>query len=198
MMSDALTTPVVHLLKAGVLYQGDAPLIWEQILAQQAAIADYLGVIGLDVVVDRAEGYAYVRQQDTEDRDDGTAVPRLVTRHRLSFPVSLMLVLLRGRLADSDAGSGDPRLVLTREDLVEMVRGFLPPRGNEAQLIDQIDAHIKKLVDLKVLRPTKQTTAAYEVRRHLKALVDAQVLDDFNDLLATYRSAASPAAKDDV
>ncbi|WP_240450924.1 DUF4194 domain-containing protein [Streptomyces sp. 11-1-2] len=109
-----------------MLYQGDAPLVWEQILAQQAAIGDYLAVIGLDVVVDRAEGYAYVRQQDSEARDDGTAVPRLVTRHRLSFPVSLMLVLLRGRLADSDASSDDPRLVLTREDLVEMVRGFLP------------------------------------------------------------------------
>ncbi|MFT9480762.1 DUF4194 domain-containing protein [Streptomyces sp. Mo3] len=70
-MSDALTAPVVHLLKAGVLYQGDAPLVWEQILAQQAAIGDYLAVIGLDVVVDRAEGYAYVRQQDSEARDDG-------------------------------------------------------------------------------------------------------------------------------
>ncbi|WP_327258044.1 DUF4194 domain-containing protein [Streptomyces sp. NBC_01244] len=196
-MSDALTAPVVHLLKAGVLYQGDTPLVWEQILAQQAAIGDYLGVIGLDVVVDRAEGYAYVRQQDSEARDDGTTVPRLVTRHRLSFPVSLMLVLLRGRLADSDAGSVDPRLVLSRQDLVEMVRSFLPPRGNEAQLVDQIDAHIRKLVDLKVLRPTKQT-ATYEVRRHLKALVDAQVLSDFSDLLATYRSAVSTTVKDDA
>ncbi|MGW2017606.1 DUF4194 domain-containing protein [Streptomyces sp. NPDC001927] len=196
-MSDALTAPVVHLLKAGVLYQSDAPLVWEQILAEQAAIGDYLGVIGLDVVVDRTEGYAYVRQQDIETRDDGTTVPRLVTRHRLSFPVSLMLVLLRGRLADSDAGSGDPRLVLTREDLVEMVRSFLPSRNNEAQLVNQIDTHIRKLVDLKVLRPTKQASA-YEVRRHLKALVDAQVLSDFNDLLATYHSAVSTTAKDDA
>ncbi|MFT9480761.1 hypothetical protein [Streptomyces sp. Mo3] len=58
-----------------------------------------------------------------------------------------MLVLLRGRLADSDASSDDPRLVLTREDLVEMVRGFLPPRGNEAQLVDQID-YIKACLHL--------------------------------------------------
>lgn len=196
-MSDALTVPVVHLLKAGVLYQGDAPGVWEQVLAQQAAIGDYLGMIGLDVVVDRAEGYAFVRQQDGDARDDGAVLPRLVTRHRLSFPVSLMLVLLRGRLADNDAGSDDPRLVLTREELVEMVRGFLPPRGNEAQLVDQIDTHIRKLVDLKVLRPVKQT-AAYEVRRHLKALVDAQVLSDFKDLLATYRSTVPTTVKDDA
>jgi hypothetical protein len=196
-VSDALTVPVVHLLKAGVLYQSDAPAVWEQILTQQAAIGDYLSVIGLDVVIDRAEGYAYVRQQDAEARDDGVTVPRLVTRHRLSFPVSLMLVLLRGRLADGDADSSDPRLVLTRDDLVEMVRDFLPPRSSEAQLVDQIDAHITKLVDLKALRQTKQA-GAYEVRRHIKALVDAQVLNDFNELLATYSSAVSATAKDDV
>jgi len=196
-VSDALTVPVVHLLKAGVLYQNDAPAVWEEILTQQAAIGDYLSVIGLDVVVDRAEGYAYVRQQDAEARDDGVTVPRLVTRHRLSFPVSLMLVLLRGRLADGDADSSDPRLVLTRDDLVGMVRDFLPPRSSEAQLVDQIDAHIKKLVDLKALRQTKQA-GAYEVRRHIKALVDAQVLNDFNELLATYSSAVSATAKDDA
>ncbi|GAA3035321.1 hypothetical protein GCM10020229_53420 [Kitasatospora albolonga] len=193
-MSDALSVPVVQLLKAGVLYQSDAPAVWEQITAHQTAIGDYLRVMGLDVVVDLAEGYAYTRQLDQEARDDGVTVPRLVTRHRLSFAVSLMLVLLRGRLAESDATSGDTRLLMSRDDLVEMVRGFLPPRSNEAQLVDQIDGHIKKLCDLKALRQTKQA-GLYEVRRHIKALVDAQVVNDFNDLLSTYRDTITP--KDD-
>ena len=190
-MSDALSVPVVHLLKAGVLYKSDAPAVWEQITAHQTAIGDFLRVIGLDVVVDVAEGYAYTRQLDPEARDDGVTVPRLVTRHRLSFPVSLMLVLLRGRLAESDATSGDTRLLLSRDDLVEMVRGFLPPRSNEAKLVDQIDSHIKKLCDLNALRQTKQP-GLYDVRRHIKALVDAQVLSDYNDLLSTYRDTITP------
>ena len=190
-MSDALSVPVVHLLKVGVLYQSDAPAIWEQITAHQTAIGDYLRIMGLDIVVDLAEGYAYTRQLDQEARDDGVTVPRLVTRHRLSFAVSLMLVLLRGRLAESDATSGDSRLLMSRDDLVEMVRGFLPPRSNEAQLVDQIDSHIKKLCDLKALRQTKQSRL-YEVRRHIKALVDAQVVNDFNDLLSTYRDTITP------
>ena len=189
-MSDALTVPVVHLLKAGVIYQSDAPVVWDQILAQHVQIGDYLRVIGVDIVIDRGEGYAYTRQMDADARDDGAVVPRLVTRHRLSFPVSLLLALLRGSLADNDATSSDTRLVLTRDELVEMVRGFLPPRSNEAQFVDQIDTHIKKLVDLKALRPTKQS-ASYEVRRHIKALVDPQVLSDFNDLLAIYRNTLS-------
>ncbi|GAA4561164.1 DUF4194 domain-containing protein [Streptomyces collinus] len=195
-MSDTLTVPVVNLLKAGVLYQSDAPGVWDQILAHQAAIGDYLAVLGLHLVIDPAEGYAFARQRDPDTRDDGASVPRLVTRHRLSFAVSLMLVLLRGRLADSDATSSDTRLLLSRDDLVDMVRGFLPPRSNEAQLVDQIEIHIKKLCDLKVLRATKQA-GWYEVRRHLKTLVDAQVLGDYHDLLATYRDTLD-APKDDV
>jgi hypothetical protein len=195
-VSDTLTVPVVNLLKAGVLYQSDAPAVWDQILAHQAAIGDYLAVLGLHLVIDPAEGYAFARQRDPDTRDDGASVPRLVTRHRLSFAVSLMLVLLRGRLADSDATSSDTRLLLSRDDLVDMVRGFLPPRSNEAQLVDQIDTHIKKLCDLKVLRATKQASW-YEVRRHLKALVDAQVLGDYHDLLATYRDTLD-ASKDDA
>ncbi len=196
-MSDALTVPVVQLLKAGVLYQSDAPAVWDQILAQQSQIGDYLRVIGLDVVIDRAEGYAYTRQLDADARDDGVSVPRLVTRHRLSFAVSLMLALLRGRLADSDASSSDTRLVLTRDDMVEMMRGFLPKCSNEAQLVDQIDTHIKKLCDLKALRPTRQP-GTYEVRRHIKALVDAQALSDFNDLLATYRATLTTTSEDNA
>ncbi|MFK0194239.1 DUF4194 domain-containing protein [Kitasatospora sp. NPDC090308] len=190
-MSDILSVPIVHLLKAGVLYKNDAPAVWEQITAHQTAIGDYLRVIGLDVVLDLAEGYAYTRQLDPETRDDGVTVPRLVTRHRLSFGVSLMLVLLRGRLAESDATSGDTRLLLSRDDLVDMVRGFLPPRSNEAKLIDQIDSNIKKLCDLNALRQTKQP-GLYEVRRHIKALVDAQVLSAYNDLLSTYRDTITP------
>jgi len=190
-VSDTLSVPIVHLLKAGVLYQNDAPAVWEQITAHQTAIGDYLRVIGLDVVIDLAEGYAYTRQLDPETRDDGVTVPRLVTRHRLSFGVSLMLVLLRGRLAESDATSGDTRLLLSRDDLVDMVRGFLPPRSNEVKLINQIDSNIKKLCDLNALRQTKQP-GLYEVRRHIKALVDAQVLSDYNDLLSTYRDTITP------
>ncbi|MFJ3720827.1 DUF4194 domain-containing protein [Streptomyces sp. NPDC090057] len=195
-MSETLTVPVVNLLKAGVLYQSDAPAVWDQLLAHQAVIGDYLAVLGLHLVIDTAEGYAFARQRDPDTRDDGASVPRLVTRHRLSFAVSLMLVLLRGRLADSDASSSDTRLLLSRDDLVDMVRGFLPPRSNEAQLVNQIDAHIKKLCDLKVLRATKQADW-YEVRRHLKALVDAQVLGDYHDLLASYRDTLD-APKDDA
>ena len=79
-------------------------------------------------------------------------LPRLVPRRSLSFQVSLLLALLRKKLAEFDAQSGDTRLMLTRAQIAEMVRVFLPATSNEARLLDQIDTHINKVVDLGFLR----------------------------------------------
>ena len=70
---------------------------------------------------------------------------------------------------------------------------FLPDSSNESRLIDQIDAHINKVVELGYLRRLRQTGPArdqphFEVRRILKAFVDAQWLSDFDDRLAQYQA----------
>ena len=76
--------------------------------------------------------------------------------------------------------------MLTREQITEMVRVFLPASSNEARLTDQIDAHINKAVTLGFLRQAKNTEPVYEVRRILKAFVDGQWLADFDAQLAEY------------
>ena len=120
-------------------------------------------------------------------------VPRLVARRPLSFPVSLLLALLRKKLAEFDAGGqeGGVRLVLSREEIVELVRVFLPETSNEVRLIDRVDTDIKKVVELGFLRRMKSTTgqpAVFEVRRILKSFVDAQWLAEFDARLAAYRT----------
>ncbi|MGH8548575.1 MAG: DUF4194 domain-containing protein [Methylococcales bacterium] len=163
-------------------------------LDDQARVLDYVAILALELVLDEAEGYAFLRSR-SEPADDETApcLPRLVARRPLSFPVSLLLALLRKKLAESDAGGGDTRLVLTRDEIVELVRVFLPASSNEVKLIDQIEIHINKIVDLGFLRrlkPAGGTTgglASFEVQRILKAFVDAEWLADFDSRLAAYQ-----------
>jgi hypothetical protein len=100
--------------------------------------------------------------------------------------VSLLLALLRKKLVEFDAINSDTRLMLTREQIVDMVRVFLPASSNEARLIDQIDAYIGKVVDLGFLRQVKNSESVFEVRRILKAFVDGQWLGDFDRRLAEY------------
>lgn len=191
-----LTTLVVPLLK-GVLYREDDTAQWAALLQLQARVRDYVAVLALELVVDESEGYAYLRAQP-QDEDAVHKPPRLVRRQPLSFPVSLLLALLRKKLAEFDASGADTRLILTRSQVVELLRVFLPAGSNESRLIDQIDTLLNKAVELGFVRRLKNPSETavgrsaaepvFEVRRILKAFVDAQWLADFDARLAAYQA----------
>lgn len=195
-----LSSLLIGLLK-GVQYREQDERQWAALLNLQARVRDYMAVLNLDLVLDEAEGYAFLKSRPEPAEDDpAPRLPRLVARRPLSFPVSLLLALLRKKLAEFDAGGGDTRLVLSRDDIVELVRVFLPDGPNEAKLIDQIETTLNKVVELGFLHKLKPASsgatgpAHYEVRRILKAFVDAQWLAEFDARLAVYQSALSGTA----
>lgn len=180
-----LSLVVVHLAK-GVLYRDTHPVPWQHLSRLQAQVRDYVTTLGLRVVIDEAEGYAFLRSRPDLDDRQGQPLPRLIARRSLSFHVSLLLALLRKRMAEFDAHGEDVRLILTREQIVEMIRVFLPATTNEARLFDQIDTHIGKVVDLGYLRRIPGQEHNFEVRRILKAFVDGQWLGEFEQRMADY------------
>ncbi len=195
-----LSQLMVQLLK-GVLYREDDERLWASLLRLQARVREQAAVLLLDLVLDEAEGYAFLKSRPDPDEADGAPrLPRLVARRPLSYPVSLMLALLRKRLAEFDASGGETRLVLSREDIAELMRVFLPEGTNEARLVDQVDATIAKVVELGFLRRLKPAAGSaadrglYEVRRILKAFVDAQWLTEFDARMEAYRTALSGGA----
>lgn len=191
MSDDDRLGPVLITLFQGVLYREEAEPAWQGLLELQARVRDYCGVIGLELILDEAEGYAYLRQRPSEP--NAAASPRLVQRRQLSFPVSLILVLLRKKLAEFDATGGDTRLIVSRDDLVDHLRLFLPDTANEARLLDRMDTHLGKVVELGFLRRLRGQDGQYEVRRILKAFVDAQWLDEFARRLEGYAEHAAAA-----
>ncbi|MEN8167286.1 MAG: DUF4194 domain-containing protein [Pseudomonadota bacterium] len=181
---------LIHLLR-GVLYRDQHELLWQALSESQVTVRAYLGVIGLELVVDEAEGYAFLRQRQPDTDQEQAALPRLVPRRPLSYPVSLLCVLLRKRLVEQDAGGGETRVVLGREQIVDMMRVFLPLKGNEAKTVDQINRHINKVIELGFLRPLHGQESQFEVRRILKALVNADWLADLDNKLSQYRAHAA-------
>lgn len=193
MNDDNQLGPILIALFQGVIYREAGAAPWQALLDLQARVRDYAGVIGLELILDEAEGYAYLRQR--MPAPDAPELPRLVQRRPLSFPVSLLLVLLRRKLAEFDATGGDTRLVVSRDDIVNHMRLFLPDTANEARLFDRMETHLNKVVELGFLRRLRGQETQYEVRRILKAFVDAQWLGDFAARLDAYAQHA--AAMDD-
>jgi Domain of unknown function (DUF4194) len=182
-----LSDVLVALLK-GVVYSDISADLWRDLLNLQGGVRDHLRLLGLDLIIDDSEGYAYLRQSEAAGEETSDSPRRLIPRRPLSYPVSLLLVLLRKRLAQHDAHGGETKLVLTREQLSEMLRVFLAAGPNEAKLDDQIDRHIERVAELGFLRDIKEENASlFEVRRILRAFVNA---DWLTDLESAYRDHA--------
>lgn len=187
--TDSLPGVVIALLK-GVVWRADDERRWQQLLGLQARVRDHVAVMGLVLEVDEGEGYAFLRQRPA---DDGPELPRLIPRRPLSYPVSLLLVLLRKKLVEADGGGADRRVVLRRDDLVDLLRHFVPDTTNQVRMVDQVQGHINKVKELGFLRQLRGRDDEYEVVRLLKTFVDAQFLEE---LLGRYRAYAATGGKD--
>ena len=189
---------IIPLLK-GIVYRENDAGLWNDLIRVQARAREYVSVLGLEAVIDESEGYAFLRARTETGDGPELELPRLVARRPLSFPVSLLLALLRKKLAEFDAGGGDTRLVLSRDEIVEMLRVFLPENTNEARVIDRVDAHLSRIVELGFLRRMRSegsapgAHAAFEVRRIIKAFVDAQWLGELDARLLAYREEVAGA-----
>jgi hypothetical protein len=182
-----LSIVLIALMK-GITTREDDPGVWQTLIELQPRVREYVAMIGLDLVLDEAEGYAYLRQRPSVPNEP--EVPRLVARRQLGYSVSLLLALLRKKLAEFDAGSGESRLIVSTEQITDMIRLFLADTGNEARLMDRVETDIKRIVEMGFLRKLHGSEDRFEVRRLLKSFVDAQWLDEFNRRLAEYKEKA--------
>ena len=144
------------------------PARWQSLLDLQTRVRDHVAVLGLELILDEAEGYAYLRQRPVREGEE--ELPRLVPRRQLGYQVSLLLALLRKKLAEFDATSGEPRLILGRDDIVEMMRLFLPDTANQARLMDRVDAQINRITEMGFLRRLRGTDNQYEVAAHIEGI----------------------------
>jgi len=181
---DALSRVIIALLK-GVVYLDNDPNVWQHLLDLQARVRDYVAIMGLALMLDEAEGCAWLSTLPAGKVF--SLCPVSVSRRQLSYPVSLLIALLRRKLTENDALGGDNRLIINRDDIIEMLRTFLPEGSNEAKLVDRIDAYINKVVELGFIRRLRGQDNVFEVHRIMKAFVDAQWLSEFDTRLKEYR-----------
>ncbi|MBN1411934.1 MAG: DUF4194 domain-containing protein [Spirochaetales bacterium] len=175
---------VVITLCKGVVYGDENPDLWQKLLNLQASVRDYVRVMGLELVIHEDENFAWLKKIESGEEEGD--LPTLIVRRQLSYPVSLLLALLRKRLAEHDTTSGERRLILDRQEILDLMKTFLTRGTNEARITDQIDSYINKAVDLGFVRRLKNESGKFEVRRILKAFVDAQWLGEMEKKLKEY------------
>lgn len=173
---------VIRLLQGPLSSDDSGP--WNLLLIHETPVREYLAKIGLELILNEPDGYAFLRQPEWEGADGQRIVlPRLTRRDRLSYHVTLMCALLRERLDQFEAGTPETdRLIITSDDLRDMLRPFLPERGDERALLKKIDETANKVVELGFLRRPGADNR-YEVRPILKARIASDALADLLQML---------------
>jgi len=179
---------IIHLLK-GILFRNQQPQLWHELLELQSQVLDYVKVLGLDLQVDDTEGYAWLVQARPSD-EEKNPLPRLIARRPLSYPMSLLCVLLRKKMAEADDSGAETRVIVSRQDIINDMRVFMPEKSNEAQITASINATINKVAELGFLRKLKNDDENMEIQRIISALVDADWTVGFKEKLAIYQEYA--------
>lgn len=176
---------IVKLLK-GVVEYNDA--VWSDILQHQTAIQEYISVIGLELIVKKEEGFAFLRQALLDD--DKTI--HLVTRRQLGFEVSVILIVLRHLLDEFEMNPTESQAnekYVTAMQIKDEVEFFLPAKFNQVKFKQDLDNYIARVVELGFLVEVKQRESnetRYKIHRIIKEKITLDDLKDFKQKLDDY------------
>jgi hypothetical protein len=179
----AVASTIIELMR-GVVYQETHEPAWQALDRHSGLIRDHFATLGVDVIVDDTEGFAYLKTRPEAEGEE--PLPRLVRRRTLTHSQSILLVLLRKRLVEFETAGTGGKLVLTRDQIIDELRTFLPDAAKESRVVDSVDTTIRQITDMGFLRPLRDSNERWEVRRVIKAYVDAETLGDYAARLEQY------------
>ena len=173
----------VRLLKSTVERNSN---VWDDVINYQTEIQDYISKIGLELIVKKDEGFAFVKQlEDSEGNTLG-----LVQRRQIGFETSIVLVVLRQSLEDFDSNPTQlaTEKFITNTEIKDELELFLPEKYDRVRFIKELDRYINAAVDLGYLKEIskKDNETKYQIHRIIKEKITLDILQDFQTKLKEY------------
>lgn len=175
---------IVKLLKSTV--ERNSP-IWDDIVHYQLEIQDYISQIGLELIVKKDEGFAFVKQfEDSEGNTLG-----LIVRRQIGFETSIILVVLRQSLEEFDSNPTQFQVsekFITDSEIKEELELFLQEGYNRLRFVKDLDKYIRNVVDLGYLKEVrkKDNETKYQIHRIIKEKITLDILQEFKTKLQEY------------
>lgn len=166
---------------------------WGLVLSYQSELERYFSRLGLLLVVDEAEGLAYLRQLATDELPDGyDQLPKLFRKIRMGYEGTVLCVLLREELRRFEEEEvHNQRCTIETAVLLDLWKGFFPCAEDDVKARKDLVAALSKLEDQGFVRRTNDEAQAWEIRRILKARLPVEELEN---LKARLLSAAGESA----
>ena len=180
-------TPVlIKLLKGPVEYLEKSA--WDQLLQYQVELTRFLQQLGLVLVLEKDDGYAYLEQQRLDEEEN---VVGWVRRIQLGYEESILLVLLRDMMAEFEVGEAGAReLIKKRREIKEYAELFFKENPSRVKFIRDLDRLIDKVEELDFIEKVENTEPAdeqkFRIKKIIKARVDHEILENFKQQLTEH------------
>jgi hypothetical protein len=183
--TEVYASVIVKLLQ-GVIYDDDKKY-WSEILNNETSVREYFLKIGIELILNRQDGFAYLKQIEFAE-DDKTKPIQLIRKTPLTYEVSLLCVLLREWLDESEVKMNSDKLFVTGKQIKERIDLFFRDKANRKRLLDKFDSLIKTSRDLGFLYLNQEDTSnvdnnQYEVKKIIKAKINNEKLEELKDKL---------------
>jgi len=171
---------IIHLLK-GIVYQNDK--VWNQLLNYELSIRGYLEKIGIALVLNKVDGFAYLTQpeikEDAENNSDILPLPRLTSKTAYTYYTSLTLCILREWYEEFEAQQEHLCLIVSEKAIKDRIDLFFKKITNETKTARKLKTEINKVVNATpFLKKVKNTEDATEVYYEIMPIIKAKITND--------------------
>ena len=180
-------TPVlIKLLKGPVEYLEKGA--WELLLQYQVELTRFLQQLGLVLVLEKDDGYAYLEQMRLDEEEN---VAGWVRRVQLGYEESILLVLLRDMMAEFEVGDAGAReLIKKRREIKEYAELFFKENPSRVKFIRDLDRLIDRVEELDFIEKVEQADLSdeekFRIKKIIKARVDHEILENFKNQLTQH------------
>ena len=177
--------PAVRLLQS-VVYSDDAKT-WDILLRSRSSLESYFSRLGLLLVIDESEGYAFLRQWNEDELPEAwEPLPKLMRRSSLGYATTLLAVLLRDELRRfEDEDVHNERCVVEASAMFEQWKVFFSTQGDEVRQRNALATSLHKLEDLGFVKKFSDSPEAWEIRRILKARLPVTELERLKEAMVS-------------
>jgi hypothetical protein len=162
---------------------------WEKLLQYKVELIIFLQQLGLTLVLDEQDGYAFVKHALSEDEE---AYVSWTQRRSFTYEESIMLVLLREMMAEFEISDSSSReLIKKRREIKEYAELFFKEGASRIRFLKEIDRLIDKVEENGFLQKIENNDLAdeqkFRIRKIIKAKVDSDVLEQFQQQLLAHQ-----------
>lgn len=183
----------IKLLQGSIIKRSEHDKLWNLLLRDRLHIDNYFSTIGVTLLVEESDGYAFLRQKNENIDEDFEQLPKLIRRRSLSVEESFLCVILREAL-DLFESSDDFSDIFTMEEseIMERLRNYSPEYTDELKFKSKIRQYLNKLEELgyvenlskkDVDESQDETEYVYKVNKIIRAIVSPEFLVEFRNKL---------------